>query len=202
MSSNRTRFVVIAASAALAACSPAPAGKPAENSGATATAQPVGNAALMADLMKDVVDVEKKMIDLAKVIPAAKYSYRPSAGVRSVGDVVMHVASDNYFIPAAAGTAAPASTGINPDNYDTVVAYEKRAMSPDSAVAQMTASFAFLKDAMKAQTAEGLTQSRKMFGAEYTGQQTWIMATTHLHEHLGQMIAYARANNITPPWSK
>jgi hypothetical protein len=41
-----------------------------------------------------------------------------------------------------------------------------------------------------------------MFGAEYTGQQVWIMATTHLHEHLGQMIAYARANNIVPPWSK
>jgi hypothetical protein len=28
------------------------------------------------------------------------------------------------------------------------------------------------------------------------------MATTHLHEHLGQLIAYARANDVTPPWSK
>jgi hypothetical protein len=24
---------------------------------------------------------------------------------------------------------------------------------------------------------------------------------THMHEHLGQMIAYARMNGVTPPWS-
>jgi hypothetical protein len=30
----------------------------------------------------------------------------------------------------------------------------------------------------------------------------WLYATTHLHEHAGQMIAYARSNKIVPPWSK
>jgi uncharacterized damage-inducible protein DinB len=24
----------------------------------------------------------------------------------------------------------------------------------------------------------------------------------HMHEHLGQSIAYARTNHVTPPWSK
>jgi hypothetical protein len=24
----------------------------------------------------------------------------------------------------------------------------------------------------------------------------------HCHEHLGQLIAYARMNGVTPPWSK
>jgi uncharacterized damage-inducible protein DinB len=24
---------------------------------------------------------------------------------------------------------------------------------------------------------------------------------SHEHEHLGQMIAYARSNGVTPPWS-
>ena len=187
--------------ALLAACSPA--AKP-EAAGGAASAAPAAatNSTVMADLTKDVSDLEEKMVSLAKAIPAAKYSYRPAAGVRSVGEVVMHVASDNYFIPAAAGTAAPAATGITADNYDAVAAFEKRAVSPDSAVAQMVASFAFLKETMKAQTPASLTESKKMFGSEFTGQQVWIMATTHLHEHLGQMIAYARANNVTPPWSK
>lgn len=152
--------------------------------------------------MKDVTEVEQKLVDLAKAIPPNKYAYRPGTGVRSVGEVVMHVASDNYFIPAAAGTAAPAATGISSDSYETVVAFEKRAVSPDSAVKELQASFAFLKDAMKAQAPGALAEKKSMFGAEYTGQQVWIMATTHLHEHLGQMIAYARANNIVPPWSK
>jgi hypothetical protein len=33
-------------------------------------------------------------------------------------------------------------------------------------------------------------------------QRLWIATATHLHEHLGQLIAYARSNRITPPWSK
>ena len=201
MSLRHIGMPALLAGLVMAACSPAPKAEPAA-AAATSAVAPAGDQVLVADLLKDVSELEKKMIDLSKAIPAAKYSYRPSAGVRSVGEVVMHVAGDNYFIPAAAGTAAPTATGINPDDYKTVEAYEKRALSPDSAVAQMAASFAFLKDAMKAQTPASLTETKKLFGSEYTGQQTWIMATTHLHEHLGQMIAYARANNVVPPWSK
>jgi len=39
-----------------------------------------------------------------------------------------------------------------------------------------------------------------MFGQSFTMQQGWIMATTHLHEHLGQLIACARSKNVKPPW--
>jgi hypothetical protein len=188
---------------ALGACTPAPnADAPAATSGAPAVAAAAGTPVLMTDLLKDVTDLEKKMVELAKVIPGARYTYRPAPGVRSVGEVLMHVASDNYFMPAAAGTPAPAATGIVGENYESVVAFEKRSVSPDSAVAAMTASFAFLKDAMQKASPASMTESKKMFGADYTGQQMWIMATTHLHEHLGQLIAYARANNVTPPWSK
>jgi hypothetical protein len=40
------------------------------------------------------------------------------------------------------------------------------------------------------------------FGADATHQSGWVLAVTHLHEHLGQAIAYARINNIVPPWSR
>jgi hypothetical protein len=29
-----------------------------------------------------------------------------------------------------------------------------------------------------------------------------LLTVTHLHEHLGQAIAYARSNNVVPPWSR
>jgi uncharacterized damage-inducible protein DinB len=156
---------------------------------------------LMADLMKDVSEVEQKMVGLAKAIPSGKYGYAPSADTRSVAKVVMHVASDNYFLPVAAGTAAPATTGITMD-YKTVTAYENRQVTPEAAVQELVNSFTFLKATMKAQTEASMTASKKMFGQEMTGQQMWIMTTTHLHEHLGQLIAYARASGVTPPWSK
>jgi len=37
---------------------------------------------------------------------------------------------------------------------------------------------------------------------DMTVRQMWVMTTTHLHEHLGQSIAYARTNGVVPPWSK
>ena len=67
---------------------------------------------------------EKKFVALAKAIPAEKYDWRPGAGVRSVGEVIRHVASDNYLIPAALGFAADPSTGIKGDDYKTAQAFE------------------------------------------------------------------------------
>jgi uncharacterized damage-inducible protein DinB len=154
-----------------------------------------------ADLLRDLEELEKKMVDLAKAIPAAKYGWRPAAGVRSVGEVVMHVAADNYLIPAAAGHTPDPSTGIVGSDYTTAQAFEKRAVSPDSAVAEMQKSFAFLKKSLQETQATQLGEQITMFGQPFTKQQTWILAATHLHEHLGQKLAYARSNGVTPPWS-
>ena len=30
----------------------------------------------------------------------------------------------------------------------------------------------------------------------------WVRLVTHMHDHLGQVIAYSRANAIVPPWSR
>ena len=153
-----------------------------------------------ADLREDIEQVEKKMLDLARAIPEDKYGWRPGAGVRSVGEVVMHVAADNYLIPAAAGTPAPAETGITGDDYKTAAAFEKRPLDRDATIKELEASFAFLKKALGA--TGDMSRSVKLFGQEFTLQQTWILATTHLHEHLGQAIAYARSNDVVPPWSR
>jgi hypothetical protein len=41
-----------------------------------------------------------------------------------------------------------------------------------------------------------------VFGRPSTRRATWIFAVAHLHEHLGQLIAYARSNSVVPPWSR
>ena len=179
-----TRFLVIATSLTVLAT--------------TAGAQASG--AVIADLIRDVDEVQMKLVGLARAIPADKYGWRPAQGVRSIGEVVMHVAGDNWFMPGAAGTPVPAATGIKVDDYKTVEAYEGRALAADAAVREMEASFAFLKQAMR-DTPDPAVR-KKLFGRDQTMQQVWIMATTHLHEHLGQMIAYARSNGVVPPWSR
>lgn len=157
-------------------------------------------ASVMADLLTDVGQVERKLVALARAIPADKYDWR-AGDARSVRQVIMHIASDNYFIPVGTGVTAPAATGITGD-YKTVTTYENRKVSADEAVKELETSFAFLKKVMQEVPAASLGTKQKLFGMEMTGQALWIMATTHLHEHLGQMIAYARSNGVVPPWSR
>lgn len=171
-----------------------------------AAQQPTGagtrRVGLTADLLTDIGEVEQKIVGLARAIPADKYSWRPGQGVRSVGEVLMHVAGDNYLLPAALGHAASPATGIKGDDYKTAQAYERRQHDRDSTIAELERSFAFLKTSLTATPTARLSAPVSMFGQTSTVQRTWILATTHLHEHLGQLIAYARSNGVVPPWGQ
>ena len=157
---------------------------------------------VMADMLQDVGQVEQKLVGLARAMPADKYDWRPGEGVRSVGEVFQHVASDNYLLAAGAGTAAPTATGIKAEDYNTAVAYEGRKLGRDAIIAELEASFAHLKKAMAASPDSRLGEKVSLFGGSMTIQQLWLLEVTHIHEHLGQSIAYARANGVVPPWSR
>jgi uncharacterized damage-inducible protein DinB len=56
-------------------------------------------------------------------------------------------------------------------------------------------------------TASGLSDADlnkmvKAFGRDMTQRRVLMIVQTHMHEHLGQSIAYARSNGVTPPWSE
>jgi len=157
---------------------------------------------VMTDLVRDVSQVEEKLLGLARAMSAEQYSWRPGEGVRSVGEVFQHVAADNYLLPALVGTAPPAATGIKSDDYATVRAYETREADRATIIADLEASFAHLKEAMSETPSTTLGDTISLFGREVTTQPMWVLTTTHLHEHLGQSIAYARTNGVTPPWSR
>lgn len=166
-----------------------------------ALATSVSAQGLMAPMHQDVNDVQKKFIDLAKAIPEPAYSWRPS-GARSVGEVLLHVASDNYLIPIAMGKPAPASTGISGTDFKTAETYEKRKLTKDQIISELDASFKHLHEAMGLTTDANLNENIKFFGQDWSRQRAMLATVTHLHEHLGQMIAYARSNNVAPPWSR
>ncbi len=156
---------------------------------------------LMGEMHRDVNDVQKKFNELAKAIPEAAYSWRPS-GARSIGEVLLHVASDNYLIPISMGKPAPAFTNISATDMKTLETYEKRKLTKDQIIAELDASFKHLHEAMGLTTDANLTENIKFFGQDWSRQRAMLLTVTHLHEHLGQMIAYARSNNVAPPWSR
>ena len=156
---------------------------------------------IVADVVRAIGQVETKVMALANAMPENTYAWKP-AGARSVSEVFQHIAADNYFLATPFGTMVPASTGINPSDYNTVVAYETRKLTRTEVIADLGKSFAHVKNALSNVTEASLKESASMFGQTFTKQQVLLITLTHLHEHLGQMIAYARTNNIVPPWSR
>lgn len=158
--------------------------------------------AVIADLLRDVAQVKSKLVSLAEAMPESAYAWRPGDGVRSVAEVYKHVAADNYVVAGITGPTPPAATGIVPTDYATAGAYEARALSKAEVIAELKASFDFFESAVRSTSAEKLGATITVFGSSATHQQLWIMGVTHLHEHLGQAIAYARVNGVVPPWSR
>jgi uncharacterized damage-inducible protein DinB len=146
------------------------------------------------DLISDIEGAEKELISLAEAVPAEKYSWRPGEGVRSISEVYMHVAGGNYFLPTFAGVTPP--PGISRDMEKTITEKEK-------VIAALKQSFVHLHNAVEKTPDADFDKNVKFFGGEEaTIRYVYMVAASHCHEHLGQSIAYARTNGITPPWSK
>jgi uncharacterized damage-inducible protein DinB len=194
---NTFRFVAVAA---LGTTVIAPVALSAQSQSQSVAARPAS--AVVEALMRDIAALEEKLLGLAEAIPEEKYGWRPGEGVRSVHEVMTHVAADNYFLPTFAGVPAPDATGIKSGDYPSVQAYEKRTAPKAETLQTLRASFAHLKSAMQMADQQFLDQTLDIFGTKMSGLDLTVLTTTHLHEHLGQVIAYARSNGVVPPWSR
>ncbi|MFI5253548.1 MAG: DinB family protein [Bacteroidota bacterium] len=144
------------------------------------------------DLIKDINDVENKIHDLADAIPQEKYGWRPGDGVRSISEVYIHIADANFMFPTFFG--AKKQEGLEKD-------MEKTVTDKGKVLAVVKQSFIYLREAITNLTDADLDKPAKMFGEETTVRGVLLTTATHMHEHLGQSIAYARMNQIVPPWT-
>jgi uncharacterized damage-inducible protein DinB len=138
-------------------------------------------------------DAESKLIDLAEATPEAKYSWRPGKGVRSTGEVFMHVASANYGIPSFVGVKPP-------EGFDFAT-FENSKTKKADIVPTLKASFAHMEKAWSELSDADLDKPAEFFGLKTTTRGAFLLVLSHCHEHLGQSIAYARTNGIVPPWT-
>lgn len=149
--------------------------------------------------LADMDTLNAKFLALANAFPAEKYSWRPAPGIRSVGEVFMHVASEFYvYAPLAyGGQRSP----LIPRGEQNFKKFESSSTKAD-VLKHLTEGFAYAKEQVTGVDASQLTGSRKLFGGDHNIIETSFAMTDDLHEHLGQLIAYARVNGVTPPWSK
>ena len=150
-------------------------------------------------VQKDDIDgLRKKFMALARAVPAEKLGWRPMEGTRSFREVFAHVAAEGNTETGMFGRPLP--PGSLPD-FDAEEARLKK-LPDDQVIAAMDRAMQSLSA-----TLGGLSRATINTPIRYYGQSTLPrLATTYtlddLHEHLGQLVAYARMNTIVPPWSK
>jgi len=190
-SSRRLSLAAVAMLAALAAFAPAPL-----------SAQAVSNSAEFEAWRKvqkeDIDGLRDKFLALAKAVPADKLGWRPMTGTRSFHDVFAHVAAEGNTETAMFGGKLPAGSLARFDDEEARLGK----LPDDQLIAAMDKSLQSLSA-----TLAGLSLDKMNTSIPYYGQPTLPrVATTYtlndLHEHLGQLVAYARMSQIVPPWNR
>lgn len=143
---------------------------------------------------------ERKINALAEAMNEEQFAWRPGEGVRSTREVLLHIAGNNYWLPILLGINPPAGVPIG-QPYQTVWDYEKME-GREAVVAALKDSFIHLKASLAAVPDDTMEAPMDIFGTPGNGRAYLMVISTHLHEHLGQMIAYARMMGVTPPWSQ
>ena len=111
----------------------------------------------------------------------------------------MHVASEYYvYAPMAYGGARSPVIPRGPDSFKT---FESKSTKAD-VQKHLKEGLAYAKQSIEALDPAAITGTQKLFGGDRTILETTFSMTDDLHEHLGQLIAYARMNGVVPPWSK
>ena len=136
----------------------------------------------------------RQLIALAEAIPAEKYSWRPAAGVRTTGEVLMHIAGTNFFLLNRMGHKLPSDF--------EAVDVEKVATNKGEVIDWLKRSLDAVRDAHAKVTAADLKKKEKFFDHEATDDGLYLRLLVHANEHMGQLVAYARTNGVVPPWSE
>lgn len=135
-----------------------------------------------------------KFIALAEAMPDGTYTWSPGEGVMEVGEVFMHVARYNYlYLSENMGIALPAGVDMS-----SMEAVREKAQVLEA----LTDSRDWARKSMGAMGAADLEEETELYGRTVKKWGVVTQLVSHMSEHLGQSIAYARMNGVIPPWSR
>jgi uncharacterized damage-inducible protein DinB len=163
------------------------------------SAAPSAKGAFQRDLLGVYSYNEKQVLQLEEAVPQSKFNWRPAPGVRSIAEAYLHIAFSNYGLTKmATGKEPPADAGweMNPAKWD------KKTTDKAEIKKILEKSFAHVHEVISSLPDTDLDKMVTFFGHDMSVRSVLIILVGHMNEHLGQEVAYARANKIVPPWSK
>jgi uncharacterized damage-inducible protein DinB len=148
---------------------------------------------MKAQSLLDLERVQKKFVDLANAIPVEKFTWSPSADSRSFARVFLHVAGERYQILAFMGATPPSDF-----NGKT---FEKSTTDKAQIVEQLNRSWDWAQKIITGMTNADFAKLLPKLGPQANAGDVVFILVADAHEHLGQLITYARVNGIVPPWT-
>jgi uncharacterized damage-inducible protein DinB len=135
--------------------------------------------------------VKGNIVKSAEQMPEEHYSFKPTADVRSFGELIGHVANANYMI------CSRASGAENPNKANI----EKTVTGKAALSKALAESFAFCEaqfDGLGAKAPEEID----LFGMKMPRLNALQFNTIHDMEHYGNIVTYMRLKGQVPPSSQ
>ena len=146
----------------------------------------------------DIETMKGKFVGLAEAFTEDQYDWRPMEGVRSVKDVLALIVAEAHIFPVNWGQAPPAGAGTG----FGAEMQRAGAMTRAQIIDELDSAFDHLVASVRGLDQAALMAETTYFGRQMPAQANVFTAMADMHEHLGQLIAYARANHVVPPWSR
>ena len=135
--------------------------------------------------------IRRNLLQTAEQVPESLYDFKPTPDVRSIGQLVGHVANTHYnFCSAAMSERRPGG-----ENYENVRAKE-------ALVAALRASFEYCDRAYASIGDAAAGEIVTMFGAQVARAYALTYNVAHDNEHYGNLVTYMRLKGIVPPSSQ
>lgn len=128
---------------------------------------------------------EQIIVIAATQIPEAYYSFRPTPEVRSMGELIAHIAEENFeMVATAKGESAPISE-INLTKPEIIKGLKK--------------SFNYLLEARKNMTKEQKGTLVEFMGTMQPASGVLDSSVLHSLNHYGNLVVYMRLKGLVPP---
>ena len=136
---------------------------------------------------------KRNIVESADQMPEAGYSFKPVDSVRTVGQILAHVADSNYFYCARSkGEAPPVPDGT----------LEKTATTKAAIVKALGESVAYCDAVYAALTPTSAAETVKAGANQIPRVQPLFGNVSHNVEHYGNLVTYFRMKKMVPPSTK
>ena len=152
-----------------------------------------GAQGVVAEAFRNVArDKGKNLTAAAEVMPADKYSYKPTPKQLTFGEIMVHLAQGNDFLCGSiGGTKAPQRSKVTPT------------ASKDVLVERLKETFQFCDQALANLDDSKLSEQLPMFGGKTMSRAAVEMVTVgDWADHYSQIANYLRLNGLLPPTAK